>query len=143
MNDKGYNLAVHVLGHHVEQVFSLYGVDHTLLAGVPGSAFTEALACVFPGARPRAAGPAWAGRRGGAGAGPRRLLAIAFQSEEQMKQQGDRGREFERMATFGNLVPDLWMEHATGAPVSAGPLLRATEAAVVGAAGRAAETPSR
>jgi 7-alpha-hydroxysteroid dehydrogenase len=30
----------------VEQVISLYDVDHTLLAGVPNSAFTEALAFV-------------------------------------------------------------------------------------------------
>lgn len=47
MNYKGYNIAVHELGHNVEQVFSLYGVDHTLLAGVPNNAFTEALAFVF------------------------------------------------------------------------------------------------
>ena len=33
MNYKGYNIAVHELGHNVEQVFSLYEVDHTLLAG--------------------------------------------------------------------------------------------------------------
>src|SRR5262249_8242613 len=47
MNYKGYNIAVHELGHNVEQVFSLYDVDHTLLAGVPNNAFTEALAFVF------------------------------------------------------------------------------------------------
>jgi oligoendopeptidase F len=47
MNYKGYNIAVHELGHNVEQVFSLYDVDHTLLAGVPNTAFTEALAFVF------------------------------------------------------------------------------------------------
>ena len=47
MNYKGYNIAVHELGHNVEQVFSLYEVDHTLLAGVPNNAFTEALAFVF------------------------------------------------------------------------------------------------
>ena len=47
MDYKGYNIAVHELGHNVEQVFSLYGVDHTLLQGVPSSAFTEALAFVF------------------------------------------------------------------------------------------------
>ena len=47
MNYKGYNIAIHELGHNVEQVFSLYGVDHTLLAGVPNNAFTEALAFVF------------------------------------------------------------------------------------------------
>ncbi len=47
MNYKGYNIAVHELGHNVEQVFSLYDVVHTLLAGVPNNAFTEALAFVF------------------------------------------------------------------------------------------------
>ena len=47
MNYKGYNIAVHELGHNVEQMFSLYDVDHTLLAGVPNTAFTEALAFVF------------------------------------------------------------------------------------------------
>src|SRR5262249_39822986 len=47
MNYKGYNIAVHELGHNVEQVFSLYDVDHTLLQGVPNNAFTEALAFVF------------------------------------------------------------------------------------------------
>ncbi len=47
MDYKGFNIAIHELGHNVEQVFSLYGVDHTLLAGVPNVAFTEALAFVF------------------------------------------------------------------------------------------------
>ncbi len=47
MDYKGYNIAVHELGHNVEQVFSLNGIDHTLLQGVPGNAFTEALAFVF------------------------------------------------------------------------------------------------
>lgn len=47
MDYKGYNIAVHELGHNVEQVFSLYDVDHTLLAGVPNTAFTEAVAFVF------------------------------------------------------------------------------------------------
>jgi hypothetical protein len=47
MDYKGYNIAVHELGHNVEQVFSLYDVDHTLLAGVPNTAFTEALAFLF------------------------------------------------------------------------------------------------
>ena len=47
MDYKGYNIAVHELGHNVEQVFSLNGIDHPLLQGVPGNAFTEALAFVF------------------------------------------------------------------------------------------------
>ena len=34
------------------------------------------------------------------------------------------------MARQGAILPDLWMEAASGAPVSAAPLLRATEAAL-------------
>ncbi len=47
MDYKGYNIAVHEMGHNVEQVFSLSKIDHTLLQGVPNTAFTEALAFVF------------------------------------------------------------------------------------------------
>ena len=47
MNYKGYNIAVHELGHNVEQVFSLNAIDYWWLAGVPNNAFTEALAFVF------------------------------------------------------------------------------------------------
>jgi len=49
MNYKGYNIAVHEMGHNVEQTFSLNEIDHTLLHGVPNTAFTEALAFVFQG----------------------------------------------------------------------------------------------
>jgi hypothetical protein len=49
MNYKGYNIAVHEMGHNVEQTFSLNDVDYTLLQGVPNTAFTEALAFVFQG----------------------------------------------------------------------------------------------
>jgi hypothetical protein len=47
MNYKGFNIAVHEMGHNVEQTFSLNEIDSTLLAGVPNTAFTEALAFVF------------------------------------------------------------------------------------------------
>lgn len=47
MNYKGYNIAIHEFGHNVEQVFSLDRVDHTLLRGVPNTAFTEGFAFVF------------------------------------------------------------------------------------------------
>ncbi|MDY0060363.1 MAG: hypothetical protein RBU45_11170 [Myxococcota bacterium] len=47
MNYKGFNIAMHELGHNVEQVFSLYRVDSTLMKGVPNTAFTEAFAFVF------------------------------------------------------------------------------------------------
>jgi hypothetical protein len=208
MNYKGYNIAVHELGHNVEQVFSLYDVDHTLLAGVPNSAFTEALAFVFQArdlellgqGRPDAAAerervlndfwqtweiagvalvdvavwhwmyehpdatPAqlrdatvaiaqdvwrryYAPVLGGEGTPLLGIYShmisyplyltdyplghlIAFQIEEHLKQKGPLGAEFERMARQGMVTPDVWMVHATGAPVSAEPLLRATEAAL-------------
>ena len=44
---KGYNIAIHELGHNVEQSFSLGEIDYWTLAGVPNNAFTEALAFVF------------------------------------------------------------------------------------------------
>jgi hypothetical protein len=47
MNYKGYNIAIHEMGHNVEQTISLQLIDHTLLSGVPNTAFTEALAFVF------------------------------------------------------------------------------------------------
>lgn len=47
MKYKGFNIAIHELGHNVEQVFSLNGMDHYLLQGVPNTAFTEAFAFVF------------------------------------------------------------------------------------------------
>ncbi len=48
-NYKGFNIALHEMGHNVEQTFSLNDVDYTLLAGVPNTAFTEALAMVLQG----------------------------------------------------------------------------------------------
>ncbi|HEX2867008.1 MAG TPA: hypothetical protein VHO03_08190 [Ignavibacteriales bacterium] len=47
MNYKGYNIAVHEMGHNVEQTFSLNLMDHWFLQGVPNTAFTEAVAFVF------------------------------------------------------------------------------------------------
>jgi len=47
MDYKGYNVAMHELGHNVEQVFSLNGIDHWPLAGVPNNACTEAFAFIF------------------------------------------------------------------------------------------------
>lgn len=207
MDYKGYNIAVHEMGHSVEQVFSLYGVDSTLMQGVPGAAFTEALAFTFqhrdlellglqkPDARSERlrvldsfwstweiagvalvdlgvwrfmyahpeATPAelreatvkiatelwdrhYAPIVGGKGSP---LLAIyshmissffylphyplghliAFQLEEKLKGAAT-GAEFERMCTLGRVLPDLWMEHATGKPVSADSLLEATARAV-------------
>ncbi|GMU62529.1 MAG: hypothetical protein AMXMBFR34_42920 [Myxococcaceae bacterium] len=208
MNYKGYNIAVHELGHNVEQVFSLYDVDHTLLAGVPNTAFTEAIAFVFqakdlellglgkadaeqerlrvlndfwmtweiagvalvdievwhwmyahPKATPQQLRDAtveiakriwnqyYAPVLGGKDTPllgiyshmisyPMYLFnyplghLIAFQIEEQVKKTGKIGPEIERMATVGAVSPDLWMTKASGEGVSAGPLLRATEAAL-------------
>jgi hypothetical protein len=49
MNYKGFNVAVHEMGHNVEQNFSLHLIDFYSLSGVPNTAFTEALAFVFQG----------------------------------------------------------------------------------------------
>ncbi|HEY4953654.1 MAG TPA: hypothetical protein VII02_02095 [Gemmatimonadaceae bacterium] len=208
MNYKGFNIAVHEMGHNVEQTFSMKDVDHTLLAGVPNTAFTEALAFVFqardlellglhnPTPQDEAmrtlnefwgtyeiAGVAlvdmgvWHWMYDHPNATPAELreatlgiakeiwnkyyapvlgkkdvvlLAvyshmidsflylpdypighmIAFQIEEQINKAGKVGPEFERVAKFGSVAPDLWMEHATGAPVSPEALLRATEKAI-------------
>ncbi len=55
---------------------------------------------------------------------------IAFQIEQQMRKTGSFGQEFERMARFGNLTPDLWMRNATGAPVGAEAMLEAAKEAL-------------
>lgn len=47
MDYKGFNIAVHELGHNVEQTFSMQCTDHWLLSDVPNTAFTEAIAFVF------------------------------------------------------------------------------------------------
>lgn len=47
MDYKGFNIAVHEMGHNVEQTFSLQNIDYYVLQGVPNTAFTEALAFVF------------------------------------------------------------------------------------------------
>ncbi len=47
MSYKSFNIAMHELGHNVEQVFSLNGIDHWSLNGVPNTAITEAFAFTF------------------------------------------------------------------------------------------------
>lgn len=47
MDYKGYNIGVHEFGHNVEQTISLHNVPNYMLAGVPNTAFTEALAFLF------------------------------------------------------------------------------------------------
>ncbi len=49
LNYKGFNIALHELGHCVEQVLSMHRADHPMLAGVPNSAFSEAFAFIFQG----------------------------------------------------------------------------------------------
>jgi hypothetical protein len=49
MNFKGFNIAVHEMGHNVEMTFSLNAIDYYSLSSVPNTAFTEALAFVFQG----------------------------------------------------------------------------------------------
>jgi hypothetical protein len=208
MDYKGFNIAVHEMGHNVEQTISLREIDHTLLAGVPNTAFTEALAFVFqardlellglaaPSAESRAlqalddywgaaeiaavalvdmgvwhwlydhpeatpgelrqatmaiARDVWntyygpvIGERDSLLLGiyshmvTRNLYLpdypigslIAVQIEEQIAKVGDLGGEFTRMAAFGNVAPDLWMENATGSPVGPEALLAAAERAL-------------
>lgn len=208
MNYKGFNIAVHEMGHNVEQTFSLNNVDYTLLQGVPNTAFTEALAFVFqnrdlellgltkPDPKTEAlktlndfwgtfeiAGVAlvdmgvWHWMYDHPNATPAELRdatvrisqdiwnkyyapvfkrrdvpllgiyshmidsflylpdypighLIAFQIEGQMEKAGNVGAEFERMATVGNVAPDIWMKRATGAPVGADALLAATKKAL-------------
>jgi hypothetical protein len=207
---KGYNIAIHELGHNVEQTFSLYDIDYTLLAGVPNTAFTEALAFLFQArnlellGRPKPGGDAeklrvldeyWNTREiaGSAlveidvwkwlyehpdatatqlreatvriaqetwdkyyaptlGGKSTTLLGIyshtitsplylfnyvvghviAFQMEEHVagKDKATFAAEFERVSRLGNILPDLWMQQATGKPVTAQPLLDATARAL-------------
>jgi hypothetical protein len=47
MDYKGYNIAMHELGHNVEQVITLHDVDYYMMNGVPNTAFTEAIAFMF------------------------------------------------------------------------------------------------
>jgi len=47
MDYKGFNIAVHEMGHNVEQTISMRDVDFYILNGVPNTAFTEANAFVF------------------------------------------------------------------------------------------------
>jgi hypothetical protein len=208
MNYKGYNIAIHELGHNVEQTFSLNDIDHTLLEGVPNTAFTEAIAFVFQArdlellglAQPDPRNVAlktlddfwstfemagvslvdmgvWHWMYANPEATPAQLRAatlqiardvwnryfaevfgardvvllgiyshmiqsslylpdyplgflIANQIEEQVRRTGEVAGEVERMSRIGNVTPDLWMIEATGAPVSAAPMLEAVARAL-------------
>jgi hypothetical protein len=71
MSYKGYNIAIHELGHNVEQVFSMARIDHTLLEGVPNTGFTEAFAFLFQARDLELLGPV--GRSAPARGGPAAL----------------------------------------------------------------------
>ena len=47
MDYKGYNIAMHELGHNVEQTITMQDIDYYMLRGVPNTAFTEAMAFMF------------------------------------------------------------------------------------------------
>jgi hypothetical protein len=47
MNYQGFNVAMHELGHCVEQTLSLQKADSYMMAGVPNTAVTEAFAFIF------------------------------------------------------------------------------------------------
>jgi hypothetical protein len=47
MNYKGFNVAIHELGHSVEQTLNLNKMDYYALTGVPNAGFTEAFAFIF------------------------------------------------------------------------------------------------
>ena len=47
MDYKGYNIAVHEMGHNVEEVISMYKMDYYMLHGIPNTGFTETSAFLF------------------------------------------------------------------------------------------------
>lgn len=47
MDYKGFNIAIHELGHNVEQTITIHDVDYYMMRGVPNTAFTEALAFIM------------------------------------------------------------------------------------------------
>lgn len=47
MDYKGYNIAVHEMGHNIEEVTSLYHMDYYMLHGIPNDGFTEASAFLW------------------------------------------------------------------------------------------------
>ena len=57
---------------------------------------------------------------------------IAFQVEQHVagKDRATFAKEFERIARLGAILPDLWMQQATGKPVTAQPLLDAAAKAL-------------
>ena len=54
---------------------------------------------------------------------------ISFQIEEAVKDKNI-AKELTRMLTYGRIIPQQWMEHAVGQPISIDPLLRKTSIAL-------------
>jgi len=210
MDYKGYNIAIHELGHNVEQVLSLNRIDYVLLEGVPNTAFTEAFAFLFQardldllgegGGAPDPKDDAyrildrfwstmeiasvglvdmrvWRWMYAHPDATPAELrvavidiavdvwntyyapvigvkdspilavyshmidaglylpdYSIGYLVQHQVEQyiEGKNlGTEMERMVTQGALTPDVWMEGAVGAPLSAQPLLDSVKGALL------------
>ena len=207
MDYKGFNIAIHELGHNVEQVFSMSRVDHTELEGVPNTGFTEAFAFLFqardlellgqtvqdPNAEAmrtlsrywsafEIAGVAlldmdiWHWMYKNPDATPAQLreatvrlardlwnryyapvfgvkdailpaiyshiiafglytpdypmgFLITYQVEQFVKSR-QMATEMERMCKLGRLAPDVWMQQAVGAEISARPLVQGAEQAV-------------
>ena len=92
MNYKGYNIAVHEMGHNVEQTFSLNDIDHTLLSGRPEHRIHRGAGVRVPGARPGAARP----RRS-----PTRRADALAHAERLLGNLRDRGRRARRHGRSG------------------------------------------
>ena len=62
---------------------------------------------------------------------------ISFQIEEHFRSlKGPMGPEIERLCQLGSITPDAWMRQGVGAPLSAEPLLAATERALAASEAR-------
>jgi len=207
MDYQGFQVAMHELGHCVEQTLSLQKVDSWFMAGVPNTAISEAFAFIFqnqdlkilgwpveerharhlqaldtlwmtyeimgvalvdmkvwdwmyqnPEANPAAlrkavlaiAREVWNKYYAGIfGVRDQVVLAayshmidaalylpdyplghlVEFQLESYLAGK-NLGQEMERMCQAGRLIPQLWMQNAVGAEISAAPLLAAAEAAL-------------
>src|SRR5205085_78664 len=127
MNYKGFNIAVHEMGHNVEQTFSLNDVDHTQATPSQLNAATLQIA---KDVWNRYYAPVFHQRDVVLLAVYSHMIdsflylpdysighLIAAQIEEQTKKAGAIGPEFERMAKMGDVTPGLWMENASGKPV--------------------------
>ena len=88
-------------------------IGQPMLAGELGVGLGEDVVLLAADQRERLLGAEAAG----APVEDRRPAVIAVQLEARMAESGDLGAEFTRMASYGRVVPDLWMKNATGSPV--------------------------